>query len=202
MDLPSLPIADVPNPATERADAARNRERILCQAARLVEELGAEAVSMDAIAEAAKVGKGTLFRRFGSRDALMRALLEVSEREFQEAFIRGPAPLGPGAPPGARLEAFGHALLDLLDDRSGLLLAAEAGSSPGVRLRNPVYVAYRTHVALLVRAGAPELDANYLADVLLASLSAELFVHQRRAGTSLEDLKAGWSQLVRRVLPD
>src|SRR5690349_21500655 len=70
MDLPSLPIADVPTTATERADAARNRERILCQAARLVEELGAEAVSMDAIAEAAQVGKGTLFRRFGSRDAL------------------------------------------------------------------------------------------------------------------------------------
>jgi AcrR family transcriptional regulator len=199
MELPSLPIADVPA-AAPRADALRNRERILCEAERLVAEQGADAVSMDAIAEAAKVGKGTLFRRFGSRNALMRALLEVTETEFQEAFIRGPAPLGPGAPPGARLEAFGHTLLDLLEDRSELLLAAEGG--PGVRLRSPVYTAYRTHIALLIRAGAPGTDANYLADVLLASLAADMFVHQRRVGTSLEDLKSGWSDLAQRILPD
>jgi AcrR family transcriptional regulator len=197
MELPSLPIADVPA-AAPRADAVRNRERILCEAERLVAEQGADAVSMDAIAEAAK---GTLFRRFGSRNALMRALLEVTETEFQEAFIRGPAPLGPGAPPGARLEAFGHAALDLLEDRSELLLAAEGGR-PGVRLRSPVYSAYRTHLALLIRAGAPQADAHYLADALLASLAADMFVHQRRMGTSLEDLKSGWSDLAQRVLPD
>ncbi len=199
MELPSLPIADAPA-AAPRADALRNRERILCEAERLVAEQGADAVSMDAIAEAARVGKGTLFRRFGSRNALMRALLEVTETEFQEAFIRGPAPLGPGAPPGERLVAFGHALLDLLEDRSELLLAAEGG--PGVRLRSPVYGAYRTHLALLIRAGAPRADANYLADVLLASLAADMFVHQRRMGSSLGDLKAGWSDLAQRILPD
>jgi AcrR family transcriptional regulator len=50
---------------------------------------------LDAIAAEAPVGKGTLFRRFGDRASL--ALMEDSDRALQAAFIRGPAPLGPGA---------------------------------------------------------------------------------------------------------
>src|SRR5207249_4161704 len=50
-------------PPKERADAARNRARILDAAERLFREHGVAAVSMDQIAQAAKVGKGTLFRR-------------------------------------------------------------------------------------------------------------------------------------------
>src|SRR5881409_2392334 len=55
----------------ERSDAAGNREALLGAAARLVERCGVEAVTMDAVAEAALVGKGTVFRRFGSRAGLM-----------------------------------------------------------------------------------------------------------------------------------
>src|ERR1700730_19179109 len=87
----------------ERADAARNRERILCAARRLFDERGAGCVSMDEVAEAAGVGKGTLFRRFGSRALLAAAVLSERERDFQEAIIRGEPPLRPGAPPPARL---------------------------------------------------------------------------------------------------
>jgi uncharacterized protein (TIGR03083 family) len=57
-----------------------------------------KAVSMQEIASEAGVGKGTLFRRFGSKARLMMVLLEEDERLFQEALLRGPAPLGPGAP--------------------------------------------------------------------------------------------------------
>ena len=53
---------------------------------------------MEAVACEAGVGKGTLFRRFGDRASLFHALIDDRERDFQEAFIRGPAPLGPGAP--------------------------------------------------------------------------------------------------------
>ena len=49
----------------ERGDAARNRALLLDAARRLIGERGADAVSMDDIAAAAGVGKGTLFRRFG-----------------------------------------------------------------------------------------------------------------------------------------
>lgn len=54
----------------ERSDAARNRARLLEAAALPAVERGPEQVTMREVAEAAGVGKGTLFRRFGDRDGL------------------------------------------------------------------------------------------------------------------------------------
>src|SRR3954467_7198654 len=99
----------------ERADAVRNRRRILTAAERLFAERGVDCVSMEAIAAEAEVGKGTLFRRFGDRSSLLRALLQEREARYRGASIRGPAPLGPGAPPVERVVAFGHALLDHME---------------------------------------------------------------------------------------
>ena len=76
----------------ERGDAARNRALLLDAARRLVAERGPDAVTMDAIAAAAGVGKGTLFRRFGSRAGLMMVLLDEDERASQRAFLFGPGP--------------------------------------------------------------------------------------------------------------
>src|SRR3954453_8760516 len=90
----------------ERADAVRNREKILRAAAELFERDGVEAVSMDAVARAAGVSKGTLFHRFGSRAGPGRALLAEAERDPRAPLLRGPAPLGPGAPPAERVSAF------------------------------------------------------------------------------------------------
>ena len=104
---------------------------------------------MDQIALRAGVGKGTLFRHFGDRCGLMRALLDERERGFQEGFIRGPAPLGPGAPPRERLVAFGERMLEHIEIQGDLLLAAENGA-PGERLRHSVYAAYRAHVTALL----------------------------------------------------
>src|SRR3954454_13219218 len=184
----------------ERADAVRNRRRILGAAERLFAERGVDCVSMEAIAAEAEVGKGTLFRRFGDRSSLVRALLQERESNFQEAFIRGPAPLGPGAPATERIVAFGHALLDHIETHGDLLLAAETGA-PGLRFRAPVYGAYRAHLVSLLREAAPEVDAGYTADCLLAPFGAELFMHQRRGrGVPLSELKTGWEAFARRLL--
>src|ERR671931_1733787 len=99
----ALPVLDAE--PRERADAQRNREKVLCAAERLFASHGVDNVSMDAIAAEAGVGKGTLFRRFGDRAGLAQALLEEHTVELQEGLIRGPAPLGPGAPPQERLKA-------------------------------------------------------------------------------------------------
>ena len=72
-----LRLADAPPP--ERADAARNRHAVLAAALRMVDQCGVDVVSMDAVAAEAGVGKGTLFRRFGSREGLMAAVLNESE---------------------------------------------------------------------------------------------------------------------------
>ena len=54
-------------PAAERADAARNRAKLLTAARRLVARRGVDQVTMEAVARAAGVGKGTVFHRFGNR---------------------------------------------------------------------------------------------------------------------------------------
>lgn len=58
-----------------RADAQRNRERLLVAAEELFLERGA-AVSFDDVAKRAKVGIGTLYRRFPTRDALLAAMCD------------------------------------------------------------------------------------------------------------------------------
>lgn len=191
-ELPVLPSAPNAWPR-ERADAARNRQRILDAAAALVAESGPEAVTMDRIAEAACVGKGTLFRRFGDRAGLLRTLVSEWEGVFQDELIRGAPPLGPGAPAAERLRAFGAAYLELLASHAPILAAAESGQAPGVRLASPPSQLYRTHLAVLLRGAAPSLDADYFADVLFTSLSPELFLHQRdERGMDGERLAAGW----------
>lgn len=162
----------------ERADAARNRRSALSAAERLFRARGVENVSMDDVACEAGVGKGTLYRRFGDRSGLVRALLDEREREFQDALLFGPPPLGPGAPPGERLAAFGRGLLAHLEDHGDLILAAEVGR-PKARFRVPVYAAYHQHLMVLLRAARPDLDAEVTADALLAVLGAELFAYLR-----------------------
>jgi AcrR family transcriptional regulator len=59
-----------------RADAERNRERILAAAAEVFADRGLDA-SLDDIAAAAGVGVGTVYRRFPDKDALIDALFEA-----------------------------------------------------------------------------------------------------------------------------
>ena len=193
--LTALPTIDTET--CERADAARNRLRILAAAARLIEEQGVEHVTMDGIAAAAGVGKGTLFRRFGDRGGLMHALLDERERALQDEIIRGAPPLGPGAPPVERIVAFGRRLIEHLERSGDLLFAAERGT----RLVTPVYLFYRTHITSLVREAAPEADAEYLADVLLAPLAADIHLYLRRVRElTPERVADSYEDLVRRVL--
>src|SRR5436190_16036539 len=183
----------------ERADAARNRQRILTTAARLFSERGAHCVSIDEVADAAGVGKGTVFRRFGSRAALVLAVLGERERRFQEDLIRGEPPLGPGAPPRARLIAFGEALIDLLERHGPLLAAAEVG---GERLLSAPYGVYRLHATLLLREADSSCDAELLAEFLLGALSAQQFMYLRgQRGVQFVRIKGAWSELVDRALP-
>jgi AcrR family transcriptional regulator len=195
----SLPMLEAARPG--RADAARNHATILAAAGDLVATAGADTVTMDQVACAAGVGKGTLFRHFGDRCGLMRALLDERERSLQDDFIRGPAPLGPGAPARERLVAFGQRMLEHIEIQGDLLIEAEHGA-PGERLRHHVYAAYRAHVTALLDDNGYDGDAGYLADVLLNSLVGELVLFQRRElGMSQEQLKHCWGELVRAVLP-
>lgn len=183
-----------------RADAARNSERILAAARKLFASQGVSCTSMEAIAREAGVGKGTLFRRFGDRAGLAMTVLDTDEREFQEAFMRGPGPLGPGAPPCERLKAFGCALLDHLEANWELLLEGESIAG-GRYTMTPPYRVRWLHVRGLLAQLRPEADVDYLTDALLAPLSAASFAGQRMGqGMELDRIKAGYSDLVDRAL--
>ena len=155
----------------ERADAARNRLRVLAAAERLFAERGVAGVTMDDVAAAAGVGKGTLYRRFTDKGGLAVALLDERERELQAAMLSGPPPLGPGADPVERLEAFVAAYLLLVDRQLDLVLMSQT-SAPGARLRTGAHAFWRQHCALLLRAAGAD-DHQLRADLLLAGLAAE-----------------------------
>src|SRR3954447_11789429 len=153
---------------------------------------------MEAVAAEAGVGKGTVFRRFGDRAGLARAVISEQESKLQDAMIRGEPPLGPGAPAKERLLAFGRAYLEFLDDHVALMLAAEGPT--GTWLASGVYALYRTHAALLLaQAGCAE-RAAYLADVVMAPLAAPTFAYHRRVrGLSLAEQIEGFEDLVNRL---
>jgi AcrR family transcriptional regulator len=101
-------VVPLGKPRGERADAVRNREHLLGVARGMLAECGAEHLTMDSLAERAGLGKGTVFRRFGSRAGIFRALLDDDSRAHQTRVLSGPPPLGPGADPVARLIAYGR----------------------------------------------------------------------------------------------
>ena len=150
---------------------------------------------MDDVATKAGVGKGTLYRRFGDRATLLRALIEEPERAFQDSLIRGEPPLGPGAPALARLHAFGAGMLGLLEQNARFLRATEVDKAG--RYNHPVYAFYQTHVALLLREILGEnATTEYFVDSLLAPLSADAFLYQREIrGLSVEQMTDGWCAL-------
>jgi AcrR family transcriptional regulator len=190
-----LPRADL-EPRRERADAARNRARVLEAAQRLFAAHDGREVTMEQIAAAAGVGKGTLYRRYPDVASIALALLDEHERRLQDNLLHGPAPLGPGAPPAERLAAFYRAMVTLLERHGHLALAAETGAR---RYATGAYQAWRTHVgALLSEAGLGDRPA--LVDVLLAPLAPDVFAHQRASGLRGKRIADDLALLAHRLL--
>lgn len=196
MDGPRLlPLAG--EPPAERSDAARNREALLRAAAELIEHCSVENVTMDAVAQRAGVGKGTVFRRFESREGLMAALLDHSETEWQASVISGPAPLGPGAPALERLHAFGSSRIHTTMTHAALIRAAGVA---GTRAYAPVSFA-AMHVRYLLGQLGVHGDLGYLATALLAPLEIPILEQQLiLEERPVAEVEAGWQDLVRRVI--
>ncbi len=183
----------------ERADAARNRARVLVAAETLFRERDPLSVTMEDVARAAGVGRATLYRRYPDVRSIAVALLDQHERALQEQVLRGEPPLGPGAAPAERLAAFYRAMVDLLERVGHLLLSAEGGSA---RFRTGAYGFWTTHVrVLLADAGVPHPDQ--LTDVVLAPLAPELYHRQRHErGLSPEVIGDRLAWLAARLLTD
>lgn len=163
-------------PRRERADALKNRARILDAARKVMKKKTLDELCMDELAALAGVGKGTLYRRFEDKQALLHALLDDDERALQEDVK---ASFG-GAAKDQREATV--ALLDKLFafvvDHAHVLAAAEASARGAARFNCPPY-AWRHAVITgqLSRARVAEgVAAEQLADMLLATMAGEIVV--------------------------
>jgi AcrR family transcriptional regulator len=201
VDQPTVPLGA---PRAERADAVRNRRHLLATARKMLGSQGADMLTMDALAEQAGLGKGTVFRRFGTRAGIFQALLDDDERVFQEQVLAGPPPLGPGAPPIDRLIAYGRARAAFLIEHREIARAALDGSQPiPAGAQTPVS---QMHIrVLLAQIPLGPADLDVLAMQLTAALDGPLLLYLSASdltGGSAqtgERIARGWQDLVRRV---
>jgi AcrR family transcriptional regulator len=204
MNRPVLPLGA---PRAERADAVRNRRQLLATArAMLAERGGTDSLTMDDLAERAQLGKGTVFRRFGTRAGIFQALLDDDELAFQEQVMAGPPPLGPGAGPVERLIAYGRARIAFMLDHREIARAALDGSqSVPAGSETPLS---RTHIRMLlgqIRLDGADLDM--LALQLTAALDGPLLLYLSASDLTEptwgeERIARAWQDLIRRVCGD
>jgi AcrR family transcriptional regulator len=198
------PVVSWGAPPAERADAARNRRHLLTVAREMLAEQGPDKLTMDALAERAGLGKGTVFRRFSTRAGIFAALLDDDERAFQQEVLAGPPPLGPGAPPVDRLIAYGRA-------RTSFLIAHRDIARATLDGREPVPAGAQTpmsqvHIRILL--GQMDLggaDLDMLAVQLTGALDGPLLLYLSGsdladgASRTAERIARSWQDLVRRV---
>jgi AcrR family transcriptional regulator len=191
-------------PPGERADAARNRAHLLSVARQLIAEEGADKLTMDGLAERAGLGKGTVFRRFGSRAGIFQALLEDEERAFQARVLSGPPPLGPGASPLDRLVAYGRARTRFLTEHREIARNALDGSKPlPAGAQTPLSQAHIRMLLSQLDTGAADLDI--LAIQLTAALDGPLLLYLSSADLggpghqAAERIGRSWQELIERV---
>ena len=188
----------------ERADAARNRQHLLATAREMLAEQGLEKLTMDGLAERAGLGKGTVFRRFGTRAGIFAALLDDDERAFQHEVLAGPPPLGPGAAPLDRLIAYGTARTSFLIEHRDIARGALDGHQPvPAGAQSPLS---QTHIRmLLAQLDLDDTDLDMLALQLTAALDGPALLYLSSSDLAdatpdiTERIARSWRNLVRRL---
>ncbi|MGH3147841.1 MAG: TetR/AcrR family transcriptional regulator, partial [Rubrobacter sp.] len=190
-------------PRFERSDAARNRRIIVETAWELFGERGVTCVTMEEIARVARVGKGTLYRRFPHKGLLCQALLDEPTRRFQEETLRT---LGePGIGPLEKLDSFLDRLVGFMDENLDMLYGGMeplCGADRLERFSHPAHDWRRATILGLLRTAELQgdleegLDLEYLAAALLAPLDVDLYYYQRRVqGVPRERISQGLRSL-------
>jgi AcrR family transcriptional regulator len=200
-------IDDPPPKRAKRADALANRELILETAQRLFAEQGIQNVCMAAIAEAAQIGKGTLYRGFANKGELCLALLDEDMRLFQNRTLQHFSETSTQLAL-SRLADFLDRLAHFMEFHAPLLrevqlqgdfqeMFQEARTSPQMWLpwlRDTIRILLQQAEQ---KGEARDLDIPYLVDAILAPLNADLFIYQREVlGFETERISRGVRRLV------
>lgn len=176
-----------------RADARRNRDRLLDVAVRAFSRDGLDA-TLDAIAKEAGVGIGTLYRHFPTREALIEAAYRSELARLCDAV---PALLG-STPPDEALRAWMDHYIDYMSTKRGMADALRAviasGGNPYAQSRDRLLTAIATLLQAGVAAGTLRGDvaaADVLASLSGISLAAGQPAQRDQAGRLLDLLMDG-----------
>ncbi|MCO5972606.1 TetR/AcrR family transcriptional regulator [Actinoallomurus soli] len=184
-----------------RKDAVRNRMAVLAAADTLFARCESpEDVTMADVAAAAGVGKGTLFRAFGDRTGLIRALYEARLEPIMDAVETGPPPLGPPTPPLQRIPALLDAFLCFkLDNRRLALALEETGSASPYQAEH--YERWHSLLQAMLEQIPGLTDSDFTAHALLAATRADLVEHLAgQACVPRERMRAQLASFITRVL--
>ncbi|MFI7023642.1 TetR/AcrR family transcriptional regulator [Micromonospora sp. NPDC049900] len=136
-------------PRPLRADAQRNRERLLDAAVRAFSQAGPE-VTLDSIAKDAGVGIGTLYRHFPTRESLVEAAYRNELAKLCDAATE----LHDRLPPVEAIREWMDRFIDYLTTKremaDALRLVIAAGANPYAQSRDRLLGA----IGLLLEAGA------------------------------------------------
>jgi AcrR family transcriptional regulator len=170
-----------------RADSIRNRERLLKAATAIFREGGPNA-SLEAVARRAKVGIGTLYRHFPTREALFEA---VYRREVEQLGDLAEQ-LKKQADPVEALRQWMHANVQVVATKKGMLAALEIAIQGSSELYAFSFERLTKAVgALLDRAvAAGEIRDDVSAEDLLRALVGICYSHDR----------PGWQSAVSRLI--
>ncbi|MCB5167353.1 TetR/AcrR family transcriptional regulator [Streptomyces bambusae] len=171
----------------ERADAVRNREAVLAAAdALFAASSSPQNVSMDDIAAAAGVGKGTLFRRFGDRAGLIGAVIATRLEPIRNA-VQEAQDAAVSSPRQRVLDLLDASLRFKIENRNLMTAAEEAG------LGSPYQAEHygwwhgilRSALEQVPGVHTPEFTAHALLAAVRADLVAYLVDEQKMAPETL-----------------
>ncbi|HTJ76238.1 MAG TPA: helix-turn-helix domain-containing protein [Acidimicrobiales bacterium] len=171
-----------------QAQVRATRAKVLEAARRLLVELGYPATTMEAISEAADTPVPTVYRLFGSKRAVLAAVLDdaFGGDDAPVAFVDRPAVQAALAEPdpGAMLDAFALLAAELLERSSALqhVLATAAGVDPDAsqllaEIRRQRHRGQSRIVAALVARNAldPSMDPAEAADIVYVLMSPDTY---------------------------
>jgi AcrR family transcriptional regulator len=171
-----------------RADAVRNRERVL-EAAKAVFSAGGAEASLDAVARRAGVGIGTLYRHFPTREALFEA---VYRREVEQLADLAEQLKADNVPPTEALRRWLRSNVEFVATKKGmsaaLALAAHKSSELSAYSFDRLTKAVGALLDRAVAAGAIRADIG--PEDLLRALVGMCYLHNQ----------PGWQASVLRLL--
>ncbi|GAB1421310.1 hypothetical protein MASR2M15_14670 [Anaerolineales bacterium] len=157
-----------------RADAMRNREKLLQVATQLFDQYPVEDVTMSQIAQSAQVGKGTLYRNFQDKGTLCIALLDQSLRTLQEETLTY---LRQDLPPYAKLVWFLKQVINFNVQNQEILQEVRRNATTDETVIRAHGWWYQTIFALLKQID-PTHDWQYISHVFYTALDIQAIQYQ------------------------